>query len=408
MIEGESVKIFATIPLPNKIHEREMDKSDLPGTFNVGATLGPVNETNMARIWNKHKQSNTPLKRKVFVAMSGGLDSSVTAALLKSKGFSVAGAFMRFWSQPTQDESKEGFNRCCSPTAEARARIVADILGIPFYTFNFADDFKKKVVDRFIDEYSKGRTPNPCVDCNESIKLGLLLEKAKSMGFDLVATGHYARIENGKIYRAKDRIKDQSYFLWKLRPEQIKRLVFPLSNYQKSEVRELANDFKLPLSGVKESMEVCFIRDSLKSFLSDYLGQKPGDIVDEKGDVIGQHSGLWFHTIGQRQGIGLSGGPYFVVKKDYDKNILIVSRNPADLERDLLEMDSVNWISGEPKFPFRADVQLRYGHSASPAKLSFNDGIVTVSFEKPQRAIAPGQSAVVYQGEMILGGGVIT
>lgn len=347
------------------------------------------------------------IDKKILVAMSGGLDSSVTAALLKRKGFSVAGVFMKFWSRPTEDESKEGFNRCCSPEAEARARIVADILGIPFYTLDFANDFKRKVVDRFVDEYGRGRTPNPCVDCNESVKLGLLLEKAKSMGFDLVATGHYAKIEDGKIYRAKDETKDQSYFLWKLKSDQIERLIFPLSDYEKSEVRRMADDFKLPLSGVKESMEVCFIRDSLEGFLSEYLGRNPGDIVDEEGNVVGRHFGLWFHTIGQRKGIGLSCGPYFVVKKDRVNNILVVSKNPANLERDCLEMDEVNWISGEPKLPFRADVRLRYGHEASPAKLEFDNGTVTVSFEKPQRAIAPGQSAVVYEGDRMLGGGVI-
>lgn len=332
------------------------------------------------------------MDKKVLVAISGGVDSSVAAALLKRRGFSVASVFMRFWPH--------------NPSTEERAKAIADILDIPFYTFNFTDQFKKEVVDYFISEHRKGRTPNPCVNCNKRIKLGLLLDRAKSMGFDFVATGHYTRIENGEIYRAKDKEKDQSYFLWKLKTEQIKKVLFPLADYDKDEVREMADKFKLPFLGVEESSNLCFIDNSLESFLSDCLGKKPGDIIDEKGDVIGQHSGLWFHTIGQRKGLGLSGGPYFVIKKDYTKNLLIISKDPSYLESDYLEIDDINWISDKPKFPFRAGVQIRYRHKVSPARIVDN-GIIKISFEKPQRAIAPGQSAVIYEGNRILGGGVI-
>ncbi len=353
----------------------------------------------MDKIINKEK--------KILVAMSGGLDSSVTAALLKKKGFSVAGVFMKFWSHPTADETEEGFNRCCGLEAENRARSVADILKIPFYVLDFKDDFKREVVDRFIAEYKKARTPNPCVDCNETIKLGLLLDKAVLMGFDLVATGHYVKIVDGKIYRAKDLKKDQSYFLWKLKSDQIDRLIFPLADCDKEEVKLMAEDFNLPLSGIKESMEVCFIKESLGEFLSHYLGTEPGDIVDENGRVIGRHSGLWFHTIGQRKGIGLSGGPYFVVGKDCSDNILKVSKNKIDLEKNTLKIESVNWISEKPDFPFKADVQLRYGHKASPATLDLDGDEIKIVFEKPQKAITSGQSAVIYIDDWMLGGGVI-
>ncbi len=346
--------------------------------------------------------------KKVLVAMSGGLDSSVAAALLRKRGFSVAGAFMRFWSAPTDDEASEGFNRCCSPESESRARDVAERLGIPFYVIDLKDEFKKRVVDRFVEEYGKGRTPNPCVDCNEGVKLGLLIEKAEAMGFDLVATGHYAGISDGTMTRAKDRTKDQSYFLWKLRSDQVGRLLFPLAEYRKDEVRVMADEFGLPLSGIGESMEVCFIRGSLEEFLSERLGEEPGDVIDENGKTVGRHSGLWLHTIGQRKGLGLSGGPYYVIGKDRSRNVIMVSRDQTDLEGDRLELEDVNWISGEPSFPFRADVQIRYGHEASPATVDIDNGVVNVRFDNPQRAIAPGQSAVVYDGEKLVGGGVIS
>ena len=190
------------------------------------------------------------MDKKVLVAISGGVDSSVAAALLKRRGFSVASVFMRLWPH--------------NPSIEKRAKAIADILDIPFYTFNFTDQFKKEVVDYFISEHRKGRTPNPCVNCNKRIKLGLLLDKAKSMGFDFVATGHYTRIENGEIYRAKDKEKDQSYFLWKLKTEQIKKVLFPLADYNKDEVREMADKFKLPFLGVEESSDLCFIDNSFK------------------------------------------------------------------------------------------------------------------------------------------------
>ncbi len=350
--------------------------------------------------------------KKIIVAMSGGIDSSVTAALLKERGFSIAGAFMRFWSRPTNDESEEGFNRCCSPEAEERARRIAGILKIPFYIIDLREDFKKEIVDLFLEEYRSGRTPNPCVDCNEKIKLGILLKKAGLMGFDFVATGHYVRkVESTGIFhlmRGIDREKDQSYFLWKLNQDQLRSLVFPLGNYTKPETVKIANKFNLPLDGVKESMEVCFIKDSVKDFLSEYLGENPGDIVNEKGETVGRHSGLWFYTIGQRKGIGLSGGPYFVIGKDRKKNILIVGRDGDALSGDRLEIKDVNWISGsEPSFPLEAKVQIRYGRKASLAKIKKRNSLIEVIFQKPQRAVTSGQSAVIYDKDRVLGGGVI-
>ena len=419
VIEGESVKIFATIPLPNKIHEREMDKTDIPGTFNAGATLGPVNETNMTRIWNKHKQSNTPLKRKVFVAMSGGVDSSVAAALLKKEGgYNVVGVFMKFWHEA---DGKGGWNRCCSPDSERRARQVARILKIPFYVFNFEKEFKKRVVDYFLKGYKEGITPNPCVVCNKEIKFGLLLEKVLALNADFIATGHYARLRQGKLYRGKDKKKDQSYFLWQLNQNQLKRVLFPVGNYIKLEVRKLAEKFKLPFKKISESMEICFVPDKLEDFLKKYLKPKPGLILNTAGKEIGQHQGLPFYTIGQRKGIELSGGPHYVVGKDRKRNVLIVASILKDsaLWSKSLIAKNVNWISGKaPKLPLKINAQIRYGHQAVPAtitKLQITN--YKLQFKTPQRAVTPGQSVVFYspagalakegKGQELVGGGII-
>jgi len=397
---------------------------------------------------------------KVVVAMSGGLDSSVAAAFLKRAGFIIVGVFMKFWSEPEKDGLVGVSNRCCSPEAEVRARKVAKILKIPFYVFNFEKEFKTKIVDYFLEGYKKGITPNPCVVCNKEIKFGLLLEKALALDADFIATGHYARkqkIENRKqkieykLLKAKDKNKDQSYFLWMLNQKQLKRILFPIGDYTRKEVENLARKFKLPVLKAKKSVEICFIKTTLgeedksssspfakarvNDFLSKYLKEKPGPVVEQVhygvNKIIGRHLGLWFYTIGQRKGIGLPGGPafakasagkpYYVLDKDLKKNLLIVTKNEKNLLKKELICKNVNWISGkEPKLPLKIKAKIRYRHLASPATIYHPEGkpsasygaglksnIYHLKFEKSQRAITPGQSVVFYKGQELLGGGII-
>jgi tRNA-uridine 2-sulfurtransferase len=349
--------------------------------------------------------------KKVVCAMSGGVDSSVAAALLKKQGYETVGVFMKFWK-----EAGQGENRCCSSESEKRARKVAEILDIPFYVFNFEKEFKKRVVDRFLDGYEKGITPNPCVVCNKEIKFGLLLEKALEFGADFIATGHYARkkqikVKNGKmeykLYRGKDKKKDQSYFLWQLDQKQLRKILFPVGDYQKSQIRDLAGKFKLPVSDTAESMEVCFIPGKVEDFLKKRLKMKPGLILlANNKKIIGCHQGLPLYTIGQRKGIELSGGPYYVVKKDGKKNTLVVASLLKDeaLWSKILKVRKINWLSGrKPKPGLRIKVQIRYGQE--PVRASFDRFL---KFKTRQRAVTPGQSAVFYRGSELLGGGIIS
>jgi len=337
--------------------------------------------------------------------MSGGVDSSVAAALLKSQGFDVLGVFMKFWSEAPKKGVTDRWSKCCSPEAEERARLVAGRLGIPFYVFDFRKEFKKKVVDYFIREYKAGRTPNPCVVCNKDIKFRLLLKKAFAIGVDYIATGHYVQIKEGRLTKAKDKEKDQSYFLWQLSQKELKKCLFPLGDYTKTEVRKLAGKFKLPVASFVESQEVCFVHTNLTEFLKKYIKQKPGDIVDGQGKVLGRHKGLAFYTIGQRRGIDLPGGPFWVLKKDIKRNILVVARNEKDLLKKELSFYGANWISGkEPRFPLRVEAKIRYRSESAPAEVTKKN---TVVFKKPQRAVTPGQSIVFYKNRELLGGGII-
>jgi len=385
---------------------------------------------------DKNRRGNA---QKVICAMSGGVDSSVAAALLKRAGvdelrsssrfanarvFDVIGVFMKFWSEPKKNGLIGSWNRCCSPEAESRARKVAKILNIPFYVFNFEKEFKKRIVDYFLDGYKKGITPNPCIICNKEIKFGLLLKKALSLDADFIATGHYAKkIENRKkkieykLLKGKDRNKDQSYFLWMLNQKQLKRILFPIENYTRAEVEKLAKKFKLsPVLNVKKSLEICFVQTTINDFLSRHIKQKPGKIVDAKGRVLGEHQGLAFYTIGQRKGIKLPQGPYYILDKDLKKNILIVTKNEKDLYKKELIAKNVSWISGRiPKFPLKVKIKIRYRHKPAPARLTqiYTDRktdlhrLIKVEFDKVQRAITPGQSVVFYRGEELLGGGII-
>ena len=340
--------------------------------------------------------------------MSGGVDSSVAAALLKRAGFDVSGVFMRFWA-----EGKKAENRCCSSESEKRARAVSAKLGVPFYVFNFEKEFKKRIVDYFIREHRAGRTPNPCVVCNKEIKFGLLLEKALALGADYIATGHYASLKHlnvatgvatFKLLTPKDKEKDQSYFLWQLGQKQLSRVLFPVGGYTKPQVRNLARKFGLPTAETPDSQEVCFVPNTIDDFLAKYIKQKTGDIADIRGKILGEHQGLAFYTIGQRKGIGLSGGPYWVLGKDLKKNTLIVTKDEKDLYKKELIFKNANWIYGaEPKFPLKVKAKIRYRADLAPAILYKN----RVIFDKPQRAITPGQSVVFYLAKELLGGGTI-
>ena len=359
---------------------------------------------------------NSRKNEKVVIAMSGGIDSSVAAALLKRAGFNVISVFMKFWSEPEKNGLVGASNRCCSPEAEIRARKVAKILKIPFYVFNFSKEFKKRIVDYFLEGYKKGITPNPCVVCNKEIKFGILLEKILKLDANFLATGHYVRKVQDpkskiqKLLRAKDKNKDQSYFLWMLNQNQLKRILFPIGNYTRKEVENLAKKFKLPVLRARKSVEICFVETTINDFLKKYLKEKPGKIVDKKGKILGEHKGLWFYTIGQRKGIKLSGGPYWVLDKDLKKNLLIVTKNEKDLYKKELICKNVNWISGiEPTLPLKVKAKIRYRHKPALAIINRTSKpkVYSLKFKVAQRAITPGQSVVFYKGEKVLGGGII-
>ena len=339
--------------------------------------------------------------KKAIIAMSGGIDSSVAAALLKKAGFEISGIFLKLADLPNFKKN------------EKRARKIAKTLGIKFSVLDLRREFKKRIIDYFLEECRRGVTPNPCVVCNKEIKFGLLLEKALAMDADFVAAGHYARIGRGKdgihLLRAEDKNKDQSYFLWMLNQKQLRRILFPVGNYARKEVERLAKKFKLPVLGAKKSVEICFIKTTIDDFLSKYLKSKPGQIVDVRGKVLGKHRGLHFYTIGQRKGIGFPGGPYYVLDKDLKKNLLIVTKNEKDLYKKALVVKNANWISGkEPKLPLKVKAKIRYRHELARAAIyKIPNTKYKILFSSPQRAITPGQSVVFFKGQEVLGGGII-
>ena len=350
--------------------------------------------------------------------MSGGIDSSVAACLLKKAGFDIVGIFMKFWSESSEKGLMGAWNRCCSPEAEKRARTIASYLSIPFYVLRFEREFKERIVDYFLEEYKAGRTPNPCVVCNKEIKFGLLLEKALALEADYVATGHYARLQKDRdgihLLQGKDKNKDQSYFLWQLNQGQLKHILFPIGNYTKDKVRKLAKKFKLPALDTRESMEICFIKSTINDFLRHYLKPKPGKIVNSREKIIGQHQGLYFYTIGQRKGIGFPGGPYYVLDKDLKKNLLTVTKNEKDLFKKELVAQNISWIlEKEPKLPLSIKAKIRYRHQPASAKImkygtwNTRQKKYKAVFSQPQQAITPGQSLVLYKGKELLGGGII-
>lgn len=361
--------------------------------------------------------SNDNKNTRVIVGMSGGVDSSVTALLLKEQGYDVIGIFMKNW-----DDTDE-FGHCTAEDDAEDVRRVCEQLDIPYYTVNFEKEYFDKVFSYFLDEYKSGRTPNPDVMCNREIKFGEFLNKALDLGADYVATGHYARLiqEDGKytLLRGVDNNKDQTYFLNALSQEQLSRAMFPIGHLPKPEVRRLAEQAGLYTAKKKDSTGVCFIGErNFKEFLSGYLPAKSGDMVDiESGEVKGRHDGLMYYTLGQRQGLGIGGSgngqPWFVADKDLEKNILYVvqgDQHPSLYSTGLIATD-VNWIAGSdqtPKDSFHCTAKFRYRQPDQGVTLTWReDGTVHVAFDEQQKAITPGQAVVFYDGDVCLGGGTI-
>lgn len=352
-------------------------------------------------------------KKKVVVAMSGGVDSSVAAALLKEQGYDVIGMMLRLWSEPGKEES----NRCCTPDAMAQARRVAGILDIPFYVIDAKDVFKETVVQYFLDGYARGETPNPCLMCNRQIRWTFLLNHALALGAEFMATGHYVRIQDSadgqrELFRAVDHGKDQSYVLHVLKQEQLRYALFPVGDYPKPEIRSIAEKFGLPTATRKDSQDLCFLagedyRNFLQRNAADML--KPGDIVTQDGKKIGSHDGLANYTIGQRKGLGVASAvPLFVLSKQAANNALVVGTQDELGVSELMVRD-VNWSAGGmPQMPFRADVKTRYTAREVPALVSPLEGDqASVKFDAPVRDATAGQAAVFYQGDLLIGGGII-
>ncbi len=361
------------------------------------------------------EKNRTGHKKRVVVAMSGGVDSSVAAALLVEKGYEVIGITMQIWPQ-AQEPTPGG---CCSLDTIQDARGVAEGLGIPFYVVNFRDIFEEKVIDYFTAEYLRGRTPNPCIACNRQIKFAALLERAKALEADYLATGHYARVvysaevQRYLLLKGKDERKDQSYVLYNLTQEQLAHTLFPLGEYTKDQIREKAAQLGLKVADKAESQEICFIPDhDYKKFLLERVGAvefPPGDFVNLQGEVLGRHRGLPFYTVGQRKGLGLAlGYPVYVVALDPERNRVIVGLEEEVFHQELYARDN-NFIA-IPALTEALEVQakIRYTAPAAPARiLPAGEGRVNVIFEKPQRAATPGQAVVYYQGDVVVGGSTI-
>lgn len=360
------------------------------------------------------------MSKCVAVAMSGGVDSSVTAGLLKEKGYDVIGITLRLWEEDPGKPSTDNIHACCSLSAVDDAKAVAAILGIPHYTLDFRDIFRHDVIEYFVDSYKQGKTPNPCIACNKWIKFGLLWEKAKQFGADFLATGHYARIqydEERGIYsllRGTDRRKDQSYVLYQLTQDLLSHILFPMADLEKSHTRELAKAWKLPVFNKPESQDICFIPDNdYKGFLRgiDASMFKKGRFVDANGQVVGIHQGIPAYTIGQRRGLNLGGpgGPYYVTALDVKHNKVIVG-GEKDLFSTIVYAEEATWVENVPTAPFEALGKIRYAATESPCMVYPQGDRLKVEFLQPQRAVTSGQALVLYDaasGERVLGGGVI-
>ena len=352
--------------------------------------------------------------KKILLGMSGGVDSSVSAVILKKAGYEVYGITMKLW----EDENEEVEGGCCNLSSSLDAKRVCDKLNIPHYTLNLKDKFKENVISDFICEYSNCRTPNPCIECNKFMKFGEMYRKAKELEIDYIATGHYAKVEYSDKYnryvlkKAKNRVKDQSYVLWQIPKEIIEYVRFPLADFEsKEEIRQIARENELLVANKPDSQDICFIPDgNYKKFLQENSNLKPikGNIVNKDGKVLGKHNGLYNYTIGQRKGLGISNPvPLFVFGFNNERNEVIVGEE-KELYKKEVEVRDINLLLfDEISHELEVEVKTRYSSKSAKAKIRQNGDKIKIVFDEPQRAITPGQSAVFYLDDIVVGGGKI-
>lgn len=353
------------------------------------------------------------MAKRIIVGMSGGVDSSVAALLLKEQGYDVLGVFMKNW------EEKDDSGLCTATQDYEDVRAVCDEIGIPYYTVNFTREYWDRVFSHFLEEYQRGRTPNPDVLCNREIKFRAFLDFAMKNGADGIATGHFCRLDKTdgrvRLLRGADSNKDQTYFLYMLSQEQLRNAMFPVGHLTKAEVRQIAREHGLDTAEKKDSTGVCFIGErNFKKFLSGFLPAQPGDMVTPEGEIVGHHDGLMYYTLGQRKGLGIGGRgdgrSWFVIDKDLKHNRLIVCQGGDDshLFTNVLHASQMTFIAGEaPSQSFECTAKVRYRQPDQRCRVEMQGDNATVTFENPQRAVTPGQSVVLYQGEECLGGGII-